>query len=442
MPDADAQGAATDTIFAPATGDGRAAIAIVRISGPGAHQALLEMTAPPLPPWRELSLRTLKGSGDEVLDRAMVAAFPMGASYTGEAMAEIHCHGGIAVVSGVLDRLGSLPGMRLAEPGEFTRRALMAGRMDLSEVEGLRDLLAAETSGQRRQALRVHSGAVSRRAAEWRDLLVRARALLEVTIDFADEEVPDDLAPEVLDLLGQALVGMEAELSRADPAERMRRGYEVAIVGPPNVGKSSLLNAIAGREAAIVSEMAGTTRDVLEVRFDLGGLPVTFLDTAGLRDTSDLVEAIGVDRARRRAAAADLRLFLRSMDVVDATESELHQDGDVMVWTKSDLGPGEGDVHVSVLHEEGIGELLELVRERLAPQADESAVLVNARQRMAVEAAYGSLIRCRDGVRAGGGAELAAEELRLATAALERLVGIVGVEEVLGEIFSGFCLGK
>ena len=441
MPDPGAQGATTDTIFAPATGQGRAAIAIVRISGPAAHHALRDLSGSPLPPWRELSLRTLRGSDGELLDRGLVAAFPAGASYTGEAMAEVHCHGGLAVLAGVLDRLGSLPGLRLAEPGEFTRRALMAGRMDLSEVEGLRDLIAAETSGQRRQALRVHSGAVSRRAAEWRDLLLRARALLEVTIDFSDEEVPDDLAPQVRDLLDCALAGMAAELALAGPAERMRQGFEVAIVGPPNVGKSSLLNAIAGRDAAIVSELAGTTRDVLEVRFDLGGLAVTFLDTAGLRDTTDPVESIGVDRARRRAEAADLRLFLSSADVPADRDVALQRDGDITVWTKTDLGPGDADVRVSVVQERGIRELLDLVRKRLGPRADMAGVLVNARQRLAVTGAYDSLRRCRDAL-AEAGVEIAAEELRLATMALDRLVGRVGVEEVLGEIFAGFCLGK
>src|SRR5690606_33082188 len=217
--------------------------------------------------------------------------------------------------------------------------------------------------------------------------------------------------------------------------------YEVAIVGPPNVGKSSLLNSIAGRDAAIVSELAGTTRDVLEVRFDLAGLPVTFLDTAGLRETSDPVESVGVDRARRRAEAADLRLFLRSADVPEGDEGVLRQNWDLTIWTKCDLGPGVGDVHVSASRGQGVRELLDLVGKRLAPRADEMGVLVNARQRLAVEAALDSLQRCLDALGVAG-VEVAAEELRLATTALDRLVGRVGVEEVLGEIFAGFCLGK
>ncbi len=353
MPDTGARDETPDTIFAPATGYGRTAVAIVRISGPGAHDAVTALAGAPLPPWRALTLRVLRDGSGEALDQAMIVVFPEGASYTGEAMAEIHCHGGPAVISDVLDALGSLPRFRLAEAGEFTRRALLAGRMDLSEVEGLADLVAAETSGQRRQALRVQSGAVSRRVAEWRRLLLRVRALLEVVIDFADDEVPDDVAPEVRGLLDRAVSGMEAELAGAVPAERMRSGFDVAIIGPPNVGKSSLLNALAGRDAAIVSEIAGTTRDVLEVRFDLGGLPVTFLDTAGIREARDPVEAIGVDRARKRAEAADLRLLLRSPDVRDGEGDVLTREGDIRVWAKSDLGAGEGDVAVSVTRDEG-----------------------------------------------------------------------------------------
>jgi tRNA modification GTPase len=441
MPETGTDGASTDTIYAPATGEGRAAVAIVRLTGPDAHRALSELTGGPLPPWRELSLRRLVDAAGESLDHALVVAFPAGASYTGEAMAEIHCHGSRAVLGDLLDWLSSVPGLRLAEPGEFTRRALMAGRMDLSEVEGLGDLIAAETSGQRRQALRIHAGAVSRRAAEWRDLLVRARALLEVTIDFADEEVPEDVSREVRSLLQRAVAGMDSELARAGPAERMRSGFEVAIVGPPNAGKSSLLNAIAGREAAIVSDLAGTTRDVVEVRLDLGGLAVTFLDTAGLREASDVVEAIGVDRARRRAEAADLRLFLHAADVPPWNSGELHRADDIAVWAKSDLGPGSGDVAVSAIQESGLEELLDMVRQRVSPSADQAGVLANVRQRKAVENARGHLLRCLD-VLSAGLTELAAEELRLSTSALDRLVGRIGVEDVLDEVFAGFCLGK
>lgn len=440
MPDAGAHGATTDTIFAPATGEGRGAVAIVRISGSRAHDALQALTGRPTPAWRMLSLRTLRDRAGEVLDQAMVVAFPEGASYTGEAMAEVHCHGGPAVVSDLLDLLAGMPGLRLAEPGEFTRRALMAGQMDLTEVEGLRDLITAETSAQRRQALRIQSGAVSRRVAEWRSLLLRARALVEVTLDWADEEVPEDTAPEVSALLTEVLAGMEHELSRSGPAERLRSGFEVAIIGAPNAGKSSLLNAIAGREAAIVSDVPGTTRDVVEVRCDLKGLPVTFLDTAGLRDASDAVEAIGVDRARRRARSADLRLLVRAPDAAAEPAAEM-QKGDILIWAKSDLARGAGDVVVSALRDEGIDDLLELVRGKLAGVAREAGIIATLRQRGAVEDARRHLLEGHQ-ASAAGEPELAAEALRLATEALDRLVGRIGVDDVLAEVFAGFCLGK
>lgn len=437
MPDADARGATTDTIFAPATGEGRSAIAIIRVSGRRAHDVVRDLTGSPAPECRRLVLRTLRGPAGEVLDQAMVVVFPEGGSYTGESMAEIHCHGGGAVLSDVLECIAGMDGVRVAEPGEFTRRALFAGRMDLTEVEGLRDLIAAETTAQRRQALRVQAGAVSRRVAGWRDLLLRARALAELTLDWADEEIPEDTGVEVGQLLSQLVTEMDLDLQRAGPAERMRRGFEVAIVGAPNAGKSSLLNAIAGREAAIVSAVPGTTRDVLEVRCDLGGLPVTFLDTAGIREATDKVEIIGVDRARQRAGAADLRILVRAADAAD--EAVPLRDGDIRVWAKCDLGPGPGDFQVAALQDVGVGALMEAVRSRLAVVAGEAGVFGTLRQRRSLEDAREHIGHARAGL---GTAEVVAEELRLATDALDRLVGRIGVEDVLAEVFSGFCLGK
>lgn len=431
----------SDTIFAPATGQGRAAVAIVRISGPAAHEVVRALTGQPPPRWRQLSLREIREADGALLDRAMVVAFPEGASYTGEAMAEIHCHGGAAVLSGVLERIAQEPGCRLAEPGEFTQRAFLAGRMDLSEVEGLGDLIAAETTGQHRQALRTAGGAVSRRTERWRALLLRAQALLEVTIDWADEEIPEDVAPEVRTILGDLQREMGLELTRAYPAERLRSGFEVAIVGPPNVGKSSLLNAIAGRDAAIVSEIAGTTRDVLEVRFDLAGLPVAFLDMAGLREAGDAIESIGVDRARRRATTADMRLFLSSADTPKGEAGDLWRAGDLRVWSKADLGPGDGELAISTRDETGIDALLEKIRQELEGRVANAGVFAHARQRMAVENARTHVGQALDMIGVAG-VELAGEEVRLATNALDRLVGRIGVEDVLGEVFGAFCLGK
>jgi tRNA modification GTPase len=434
-------GIVPDTIFAPASGTDRAAIAVVRLSGPAAHEALRALTRRDLPPWRELALRRVLDAGGEVIDRAMVVAFPEGASYTGEAMAEIHCHGSRAVVADLLNTLAALPHCRLAEPGEFTQRAFLGGRMDLSEVEGLSDLIAAETSEQRRQALRMHAGAVSGQVETWRALLLRARALIEVTIDWADEDVPVDVMPEVRALLQRLQEAMQAELSRSEPAERLRCGFEVAIVGPPNVGKSSLLNAIAGREAAIVSEIAGTTRDVLEVRFDLSGLPVLFLDTAGIRDAQDAVERLGVERARARAMAADLRVIMSSPDTTAADHAEFWRDGDLRVWSKCDLGSGKGDVAISAVRGDGLDRLLELLKHRLAERVRSAGLLGRVRQRLAVEEAVAHVRHCCLGLDRAE-AEQNAEELRLAARALDRLIGRIDVEEVLNEVFSSFCLGK
>src|SRR5690625_544191 len=424
-----------DTIFAPATGTGKAAIAIIRISGPFAYGAVQRL-AGPLPPFRELALRTLRDTEGEALDQGMVAIFPHGASYTGEEMAEIHCHGSQAVLSDIIDQLSAMPEMRMAEPGEITRRALMAGRLDLSEAEGLHALLEAETREQRRQALRIQSGAVSERSSEWSELLLQARALVEVAIDFADEEVPDDTLADASELVEQARADMEAELSRALPAERLRNGFEVAIIGPPNVGKSSLLNALAGREVALVTEIAGTTRDILEVRTDLGGLPVVFLDMAGLRESEDRVEALGVARAEARGAAADLRVFLSAPDVAPLNRPVERQDDDIEIWSKCDLEPRPGMLNVSAVSDTGISELMEMIRTRLMSRVAEMGILAIERQRLAVESARDGLKRCRASLKAGL-PEIAGEELRSAMSDLDRLIGRFGTEDVLDKIFAG-----
>ena len=296
------------TIFAQASAAGKAGVAVVRISGPQAFSAASQLCGS-LPAPRQAGLRRLRSAAGEVLDEALVLCFSEKASFTGEETVELQTHGSVAVVNALLAELGTVDGLRLAEPGEFTRRALANGRLDLAQVEGLADLIASETEAQRQQALRLFSGGLGDLAAHWRERLIRASALLTVTIDFADEEVPVDVSPEVLELIAEVQTAMQAQVDGFGAAERIRTGYEVAIVGPPNVGKSTLLNALAGRDAAITSEVAGTTRDVIEVRMELAGLPVTLLDTAGLRETDDTVEKIGVARALERAKAADLRVF-------------------------------------------------------------------------------------------------------------------------------------
>ena len=391
-PEAELQpgGMPRDTIFAPASGAGVAAIAVIRLSGPAADAALSRLTGAPLPAPRRAALRDLKDAAGELIDQALVLRFAAGTGYTGEAAAELHCHGGRAVVAAVLDALGRQPGCRLAEPGEFTRRAIEAGRVDLAEAEALADLLAADTELQRRQAARGLGGALHRQAEAWREDLIRAAALVEVTIDWADEEVPEDVGPEVARLLAGVRAGVARELALSEGAARLRDGLEVAILGAPNAGKSSLFNALAGREAAIISPRPGTTRDVLELRYDLAGLPVVFLDTAGLRETADEIEGVGVARAAGRAQGAAMRLFLRCGDApAPAAEGALWRPGDLAVWTKGDLGPGPGDLIVSALQGGGLTELLDRVGAELAARVAGGGLVGHLRQRRALEEAAG-----------------------------------------------------
>jgi len=430
-----------DTIYALASGHGTAGIAVIRVSGPRAGAVLAMIAGSDAPP-RQAALRAFRDGTGRLIDRGLALRFDGAASYTGEPVTEFHCHGGRAVVAAMLEALGRQEGCRLAEPGEFTRRAFEAGKLDLAGVEALGDLLAAETELQRRQAMRGLEGELHRRAAGWREALLRAAALVEVTIDWADEEVPEDTGPEVAGLVATVRQEMLQELALSDGAERLREGLEVAILGPPNAGKSSLFNALARREAAIVSDRPGTTRDVLELRYDLGGLPVVFLDTAGLRDVADEIEAIGVSRARARAERAALRLFLQAPDApATGAEAGLWQPGDLRVWSKADRGNGPGDVVVSVREDRGIQKLLSRIGEALAGRAACAGLVGHLRQRRALEAAAGALARAADRVETGE-AETVAEELRSAFRALDRLIGRVGVEDVLDQVFASFCLGK
>jgi tRNA modification GTPase len=434
---------AADTIHALSSGEPPAGVAVIRVSGPAAEAAVAALAPGPLPPPRRAVLRALRAPDGEVLDEALVLRFPEGASFTGEAMAEFHCHGGRAVVRAVLAALEASVPCRMAEPGEFTLRAWRNGRLDLAGVEALSDLVSAETEAQRRQAARLVSGGLRARAESWRDRLVRAMALVEVTIDWADEEVPEDVSPEVAEILGGLLREIDRELALADGAERLRHGYEVAILGAPNAGKSSLLNALAGREAAITSPVPGTTRDVVELRYDLEGLPVIFLDMAGLRATDDPVERIGVERARDRAAGAELRVALSAPDAPLTEEvSSLLRPGDLRVRAKADLGvaPGTGEA-VSAVTGERLGALLDRIATCLRACTPQGGLVAHRRQRRALEGGREAIELARKGLDRTG-AEEVSEELRRAVRALERLIGAVGVEDVLDEVFSRFCLGK
>jgi tRNA modification GTPase len=424
-----------DTIFALASARGKAGVAVMRVSGPQAHGALGQLCAVPVA--RQAALRQLVWQG-HVLDEALVLLFDEGASFTGEKIVELQVHGSLGVIKALTQALAQM-GLRQAEAGEFTRRALENGRLDLAQVEGLADLIDAETEAQRRQALRVLSGAVGKRAEGWRKDLIRAGALVEATIDFADEDVPVDVTPEVLGLIDGLLADLRREIAGTAVAERVRDGFEVAIIGAPNAGKSTLLNALTGREAAITSEIAGTTRDVIEVRMDLDGLAVTLLDTAGLRETRDPVEQIGVGRALSRAAAADLRVFL--LDHPGEVLLMTPQADDIVVQGKADLHPTEGAV--SGRTGQGLDQLVARMTAVLAEKAASAGVMTRERHRVAMIRAVEAMESARHQVEGvHGAAELVALDLRRAGRALDALVGRVDTEDLLDEIFASFCIGK
>ncbi|MDA7423402.1 tRNA uridine-5-carboxymethylaminomethyl(34) synthesis GTPase MnmE [Thalassococcus lentus] len=425
-----------DTIFAQATAPGKAGVSIVRVSGVGAA-AIAETLCGPLPEARKAVLRELRDKNGVVLDQVVLLYFSEGASFTGEPIVEFHCHGSVAVVSSLLRLLSEFENTRLAEAGEFTRRALTNGRMDLTQVEALADLIEAETEAQRKSALALLSGELSQKIAVWRSKLVRAVSLLEAVIDFADEEVPVDVSDEVAELLEFVSIEISRQLRGLDSAERVRTGFEIAIVGEPNVGKSTLLNQLAGREAAITSEIAGTTRDVIEVRMDILGFPVTLLDTAGIRESDDTVEKIGVERALARAQGADLRIHLYA-------DSELAmQPGsdDIVVKSKEDGGTGPDGI--SGKTGAGISWLLEQIGSRLENQVSGAELANRERHRVCLEQGQEKLDVARRMLVDGPDVyELVSEEVRFGIRALESLVGHINVEHVLDEIFSSFCIGK
>ena len=426
-----------DTIFALASARGRAGVAVVRVSGPRAWDTC-RVFCGDVPKARQATLRNMLWNG-EVIDQALVICFAAKASFTGEESVEFQVHGSQAVLSTLLTALAAQPGLRMAEAGEFTRRALENGQLDLAQVEGLADLIEAETEEQRRHAMGLMQGRLRDMADGWRRSLVRAAALIEATIDFVEEDVPVNVVPEVMELTSGVLKQLQAEVRGFDAAERLRDGFEVALVGRPNAGKSTLLNALAGREAAITSTVAGTTRDVIEVRLSVKGLPVTVLDTAGLRDTSDEIERIGINRTLARAEAADLRIFL-----LDGADVPLVQpkEGDLLVHGKADIMQSSG-LSVSGKTGSGISQLVDAIGKSLESRTVSAATINRARHLVAVEGAIRALGIAEGEVLAGSDrVELAAEHLRQAIRALDSLIGRVDVESVLDEIFSSFCIGN
>ena len=443
---------ARDTIFALSSGRPPAAIAVVRISGAAAGVALRKLVGR-MPAPRVATFATLRNVAGTAIDDAVALFFPGPNSATGEDVAELQVHGSRAVLAAILDELGKFEGMRAAEAGEFTRRAFENGKLDLTEAEGLDDLIHADTEAQRRQALRQFKGLLGERAEGWRQRIIEASALIEAGIDFSDEgDVPDELIAPARAKIEQLRSEIEQTLAASVRGERLREGLVVAIAGPPNAGKSTLLNRLARREAAIVSPHAGTTRDVIEVQFDLDGYPVVLLDTAGIRETSDPVEEEGVRRARDRAAGADLVLWL-----TDSTAEPIlpkAETGAGTVWlveNKVDLeSAGKRSVaksmaatfRISATHGQGLTELTAALAQFAADYfaSGESALVTRARQKALLEGAVAALHRA--GQVASGADEILAEELRIAAHALGRLLGKVDVEDILDKIFRDFCIGK
>lgn len=427
-----------DTIFALATAQGKAGVSIVRISGPDAESALFALTTMAVPIGRPC-VRSLVGKDGTHIDEAMVLRFSKPHSFTGENVVELHVHGSIAVVQAVLRELNSMLNLRHADAGEFTRRALENNRLDISKVEGLADLIDSETEAQRLQALRVLSGELGKLTSHWRGKLIRAASLIEATIDFADEEVPVDVSGEVIDIISEIRDSITREINGSIIAERVRSGFEVAIVGAPNLGKSTLLNALAGREAAITSEVAGTTRDVIEVRMDLGGVPVTLLDTAGIRETNDVVEGIGVSRALDRAAAADAIVYLYD-DVYQLAAFE----GDATV-IRLRAKDDDGDYSDGISGHTGNGTegLVQLLTQRFGEMTKDVGIATRERHRVAMQNALVHLLNAESIVQQGPDMyDIGAEELRMSCRVLDTLIGRVDVDSLLDEIFSSFCIGK
>ena len=421
----------SDTIFALASAPGKAGVSIFRISGSGAQDIAIKLCGN-VPICR--GLRVLRYN-ETVLDKVLVLSFKQGASFTGEDVIEFHCHGSPAVVATISDSLSAV-GARLADPGEFTRRALQNERLDLCQVEGLSDLIEAETEVQRRQAYALMDGGLTDKVDRWRANLVRATALVEVTIDFVDEDVPVDVSVEVNTLISSVVRDLQSEIEGSFVAERVREGFEVAIIGPPNIGKSTLLNTLAGRQAAITSEIAGTTRDVIEVRMDLNGIPVTILDTAGLRETKGKIEELGVVLARKRAELADLRVFL----TLDGKTIGLGVDpgsDDLVLRGKADDGGG-----ISGKTGAGLDQMIKHITRVLGDRVAFAQSAVRQRHRLAMKDAINYIFQAKKLLASNGESELIAMELNTALHAMNSIIGRVGVEDLLDEIFASFCLGK
>jgi tRNA modification GTPase len=436
----------SDTIFALSSAPGRAGVALIRVSGPSAGDCTRALTGGAMPEPRTATLRRLRDDAGQPIDQALVLWFSRPASFTGEDMVEFHVHGGRAIVARVLATLARLPGCRPAEPGEFTRRAVENGKFDLTQAEALKDLIDAETESQRVQALRQYDGTLAALYEDWRGRLIRASAWAEAEIDFSDEEVPVDLVARSRTTILTIVQEIQKHMDDSQRGELVREGVFLTLIGPPNAGKSSLLNALAKRDVAIVAETPGTTRDVLEVKLDLGGYAVVVADTAGLRDVADAVENEGVRRALARAESSDLVLLLLDGSAPDpfaGLPPGIADRAVLTVWNKCDLPWPERHqgLQLSLKTGEGFEQLLRAIERKVAERLDlpgEAPVLTRARHRYALEQAVVSLKRAL----AADEAELFAEDLRLATRWIGRITGRIDIEDLLDVIFRDFCIGK
>ena len=436
----------SDTIFALSSAPGRAGVALIRVSGPSAGDCTRALTGGAMPEPRTATLRRLRDDAGQPIDQALVLWFSRPASFTGEDMVEFHVHGGRAIVARVLATLARLPGCRPAEPGEFTRRAVENGKFDLTQAEALKDLIDAETESQRVQALRQYDGTLAALYEDWRGRLIRASAWAEAEIDFSDEEVPVDLVARSRTTILTIVQEIQKHMDDSQRGELVRDGVFLTLIGPPNAGKSSLLNALAKRDVAIVAETPGTTRDVLEVKLDLGGYAVVVADTAGLRDVADAVENEGVRRALARAESSDLVLLLLDGSAPDpfaGLPPGIADRAVLTVWNKCDLPWPERHqgLQLSLKTGEGFEQLLRAIERKVAERLDlpgEAPVLTRVRHRYALEQAVVSLKRAL----AADEAEFFAEDLRLATRWIGRITGRIDIEDLLDVIFRDFCIGK
>lgn len=437
----------SDTIFALASGRGRSGVAVVRLSGPGATASLAALTRQEVPKSHRAAVRDIVTSDKKtVIDQSLVIFFAGPNSFTGEDVVELHLHGGPAILTALFDQLAGMKGLRPADPGEYTRRAFENGKLDLTEAEGLGDLVNAETEAQRQQALRQMRGALGTIYDGWRTELIGSLAHLEADIDFPDEDLPGGVAEAISPRIRELKTALETHLADGHRGEKIRDGLDVVIIGAPNVGKSSLLNILARRDAAIVSEQAGTTRDIVEVHLDLAGYPVTIADTAGLREAGDAIEREGVRRARARAGLADIRILMTAADdpVIPEDFADLRRPQDFHVINKTDLANvGEvpaDSLSLSVKTEAGLDALLSALQEDVVSRLDVSGApaLTQLRHRLALEECVAALER----FLVAAEAELAAEDVRLAVRALGRITGRVDVEDILDVVFGDFCIGK